>query len=137
MQLHLGPIDVAASGFAGIYAGATEAHKGIVLRLAVSIDVNVLEIIKISASGELRLNTTNIARNANGVTIGANSFRLSLNGSIKILEVINLSASFDLIVGGGPVTVRLGRSAAQLHPRRRRVGLRLQRERRLLRPRQR
>ena len=82
------------------------------LRLAVSIDVNVLEIIKISASGELRLNTTGIARNANGVTIGANSFRLSLNGSIKILEVISLSASFDLIVGGGPVTVGSG---AQRH----------------------
>ena len=112
VQLHLGPIDVAASGFAGIYAGSTEAHKGIVLRLAVSLDVNVLEIIKISASGELRLNTTNIARQANGVTIGANSFRLSLNGSIKILEVINLSASFDLIVGGGPVTVGSG---AQRH----------------------
>ena len=112
VQVHLGPIDVAASGFAGIYAGATEAHKGIVLRLAVSLNVNVLDIIKINASGELRLNTTNIARNANGVTIGANSFRLSLNGSINILEVIRLSASFDLIVGGGTVTVGSG---AQTH----------------------
>ena len=105
VQLHLGPIDVAASGFAGIY---TDTHPGIVLRLAVSLDVNVLDIIKISASGELRLNTTDIARNANGVSIGADSFRLSLNGSIKILDVINLSASFDLIVGGGNVTVGSG-----------------------------
>ena len=110
--MHLGPIDVSASGFAGIYAGPTETHKGIVLRLAVSLDVNVLEIIKIHASGELRLNTTNIDRNANGVIIGHNSFRLTLNGEIRILEVINLSASFDLIVGGGPVTVGSG---AQQH----------------------
>jgi len=55
--VHLGPIDVAASGFAGIY---NDANPGIVLRLAVSLDVNVLEIIKINASGELRLNTTNV-----------------------------------------------------------------------------
>jgi len=112
ITVHLGPIDVSASGFAGIYGGATEAHKGIVLQLAVSLDVNVLDIIKIHASGELRLNTTNIDRPANGVTIGHNSFRLSLNGSIRILEVINLSATFDLIVGGGNVTVGTG---AQTH----------------------
>ncbi|MEP7335688.1 MAG: hypothetical protein ABI717_07900, partial [Actinomycetota bacterium] len=108
VMMHLGPIDVAASGFAGIYTGGSAANKGIVLRLAVSLNVNVLEIIKINASGELRLNTTGIARNANGVTIGARSFRLSLNGSLRILEVIKFDASFDLIVGGGEVTVGSG-----------------------------
>ena len=108
VTLHLGPINVAAVGFAGIYGAASEPHKAIVLRLAVSIDVNVLDIIKINASGELRLNTTGIARNANGVSIGADSFRLSLSGSIRILEVIKLNASFDLVVGGGSVTLGQG-----------------------------
>ena len=105
VTIHLGPIDLAASGFAGLY---DDGHPGIVLKLAVSIDVDVFDVIKISASGELRLNTTNIDRVAQGVTIGHNSFRLSLNGSIHILEVINLSASFDVAVGGGPVTLGQG-----------------------------
>src|SRR5439155_27286388 len=45
-------------------------------------------------------------------TIGANSFRLSMSGEIHILEVIHLSASFDVVVGGGSVTLGSG---AQRH----------------------
>ena len=52
VAIALGPITVEATGFAGVYA------DGLVLCLAVSLDVNLLEIIKIKAGGELRLNTT-------------------------------------------------------------------------------
>ena len=75
--MNLGPITVQATGAAGIY---TDANPGLVLRLGVSLDVNLFEIIKINASGELRLNTTNVDRSPGGVTIGAKSFRLQLTG---------------------------------------------------------
>ena len=78
------------------------------LRLAVSLDVNIFEIIKINASGELQLNTTNVDRSPGGVRIGAKSFLLALSGDVKILEVIKLHASFLIQVGGGPVTVGRG-----------------------------
>ena len=54
-MLHLGPIDVAAKGGAGIYS---DSNPGIALVLDVSLDVNIFEIIKIKASGKLQINTT-------------------------------------------------------------------------------
>ena len=56
VSIALGPSRVEATGFAGRLR-AERASNGIVLRLAVSLDVNIIEIIKIKASGELRLNT--------------------------------------------------------------------------------
>jgi hypothetical protein len=88
LTVHIGPIDVHADGFAGVYS------DGIVLKLAVSFDASVLGIIHIGASGELRLNTTHSAKVANGVTIGARSFRLALVGDISVLEVIRFHATF-------------------------------------------
>ena len=96
------PVTVQATGAAGIYA---DAHPGLTLRLGVTVDLNVFEIIKVHASGELRLNTTSVDRSPGGVLIGAKSFRLALTGQIKILEVIRFSASFLIQVGGGNVTV--------------------------------
>ena len=61
LTVHIGPIDVHADGFAGVYP------DGIVLKLAVSFDVNVLSIVHIGASGDLRLNTTHSAKTVNGV----------------------------------------------------------------------
>ena len=72
VQMALGPVTVKATGFAGIYApNASGQNGGMVLRLAVSLDLNVLEIVKIKGSGELRLNTSNIDRDAGGVMVGA------------------------------------------------------------------
>ena len=68
LTIDVGPFSLQATGGAGIYADG--AHPGIVLRLAVSLDVNLFEIIKINASGELQLNTTDIDRAPGGVTIG-------------------------------------------------------------------
>ena len=89
---------------------ANGQHGGIVLRLAISLDLNVIEIIKIKGSGELRLNTTDITRNAGGVNIGARSFRIQVTGELRLLEVIKMNASFTLQVGGGPVNVGVGDS---------------------------
>ena len=59
VAVKLGPITVQASGFAGIYGGAQEANKGLVLRLNVSIDVELFDgIITVQAAGEFQLNTT-------------------------------------------------------------------------------
>ena len=46
------------------------------------------------------LNTTNASRTANGFTIGAGAFELSLNGSISLLSVLSFNASFMIVVGG-------------------------------------
>ena len=71
VMLTIGPIALSAYGFAGVYA---DSNPGLVLRLGVSIDVNIFDVFKIDADGELQLNTTGIEREG----IGANSFRLAL-----------------------------------------------------------
>ncbi|MBN1192791.1 MAG: hypothetical protein JXA36_03745, partial [Coriobacteriia bacterium] len=105
ISIELGPLTVQASGFAGIYA---DDNPGFAMRLAVSLDLNLLDIVKIKAAGELQINTTTINRNANGVILGAQSFRLLLTGSVNILEVIKFDASFMIQVGGGNVDVGSG-----------------------------
>ena len=101
VAVKLGPITVQASGFAGIYAGAQEANKGMVLRLNVSIDVELFDgILTVQAAGEFQLNTTAIARDAGGVTVAANSLRVKLTGKLELLKVISLDAEFLLQVGG-------------------------------------
>ena len=52
----LGPITVSAAGGAGVY---TDDNPGLALRLAVSLDINMFDLVKIKAAGELRLNTSN------------------------------------------------------------------------------
>ncbi|MGZ6715887.1 MAG: hypothetical protein ACXVFG_14140, partial [Gaiellaceae bacterium] len=94
VTVHIGPIDVAARGFAGIYP------DGIALALAVSFDVNVLGIVHIAASGELELNTTHTTKSANGFSIPGKSFRLALEGDISVLEVLRFHATFMMQVGG-------------------------------------
>ena len=91
-----------ATGFAGVY---TDANPGMTLRLAVSLDINVLDIVKIKATGELRLNTSNADRNVGGVMIGKKSFKLALTGEVKLVEVIKFNASFVIQVGGGALNV--------------------------------
>ncbi|HET6548786.1 MAG TPA: calcium-binding protein, partial [Solirubrobacter sp.] len=100
VNVTLGPITVKATGFAGVYGGEDEANPGIVLRLDVSLDASVFDIIKIEAAGEFRLNTTDVNRDAGGVTIAHNSLTVALTGKLKLLEVISLDASFLLQVGG-------------------------------------
>jgi hypothetical protein len=98
VTMHLaGLLDVRARGGAGIYG---DANPGMALALDVSIDVSVFEIIKIEASGKLKLNTSTASRTLAGISIAAKSFRLTLNGTISILQVIKVSAGFDIIVGG-------------------------------------
>ncbi|MEW6155801.1 MAG: hypothetical protein AB1813_00100 [Verrucomicrobiota bacterium] len=84
----LGPIDVQIDGF-GIFNSS-----GIVLDLAVSLETSVLDIIDIDASGRIKINTSDQARNG----IAANSFYLALSGDLSILKVLNFSASFSMIV---------------------------------------
>ena len=51
--------------------------------LNVTVDANILDIIKIQASGLLELNTTSRTINANGVVVGGNKFLLALSGSFS------------------------------------------------------
>ena len=115
VTMHLaGLLDVHAAGGAGIYD--RRQPRGMALALDVSIDVSVFDIIKIQAAGKLKLNTSDQARTLAGITIAANSFRLTLTGSISILEVIKVGASFDIIVGGNQtVSVGAGETASSQH----------------------
>ena len=59
VSINLGPFSLRATGFAGVYY---DAHPGLVLRLAISIDISIADIIKITADGELQLNTIDRAQ---------------------------------------------------------------------------
>ena len=98
---HLGlidSIDVEARGFAGVY------NDGIVLKLDVNVEKEILRMLFIDAAGQLYLNTT--PNEVEG--IGGESFRLDLEGKVKILEVISFDSGFTIQVGGGSVELRDG-----------------------------
>jgi hypothetical protein len=88
----------------------TDEIRGFVLRLAVSLDVNIFEIFKIAAAGELQINTTG----SYVMGVPAESFRLELNGQIKILEVLTFDAGITIQVGAGTFNVGSGVTAATL-----------------------
>src|SRR5262249_50528919 len=94
----LGPLDLMASGFAGVYT--TAGHAGLVLQLDVGINFNIVDIVKISGTGQIRLNTTPDSHTANGVTMGAHSFQLYINGTVSLLDVIKISTTVLVVVGG-------------------------------------
>jgi len=96
VSLNLGPLSVEARGGAAIYM---DSHPGMALVLDVQVNANILEIIKIKASGKLELNTSNTARTLAGVHMNAQSFVLALSGEVRFLEVIKFDASFLLEVG--------------------------------------
>ena len=98
IDISLGPIDLQASGFAGVYI--TPGHAGLVLQLDVSINFNILNIVKITGDGQIRLNTTPDSHTANGVTMGAHSFELYINGTVSLLDVIKVQTTVLVVVGG-------------------------------------
>ena len=102
VMIKLGPFEVSASGGAGIYA---DGAPGFAMRLAVAFKVDLFTILEIDVSGTLQLNTTSVARELAGVTIGAKSFLLDLKGKISFLAVIHAQATFKMQVGGGTATV--------------------------------
>ena len=90
-------LDFQATGFAGLYYGYEDpGANGLALLLDVSIDAGIgfggFDVIKIKASGKLKINTTNQVRNG----IDPNSFYLDLTGEVKILEVIKMDATFRI-----------------------------------------
>lgn len=93
VKVHLGPIDVEARGGAGIYA------DGIVLVLDASLRANIIDVIKINASGKLQLNTTRQSWTLVGITVASGKFLISLTGEVKFLEVLKFNASFTMVVG--------------------------------------
>src|SRR6185295_10481672 len=93
VSLSLGPLVVDARGGAAIY------NDGMALVLDVTVEANLFEVIKISASGKLELNTSHRTRTLAGVTMPASSFVLELTGQVKFLEVLKFDASFKLEVG--------------------------------------
>ena len=98
VDIALGPLDLQASGFAGVYTAS--GHSGLVLQLDVSINFDLFDIIKITGNGQIRLNTTPDTHVANGVTMNAHSFRLHIDGQVSLLDVIKLTTSVDVVVGG-------------------------------------
>ena len=130
VDLTLGPITLTASGFAGVYYDTANNDVGLVLQLDVGINFNVFDIIKITGNGQIRLNTTNQNHVANGITINAHSFKLHIDGTVSLLDVIQLNTSVDVLVGGDQ-TVSYGTPGSytyvnEIDPRRR-VVLRVQR----------
>ena len=89
-----------ASGFAGVYYDTAHNDVGLVLQLDVGINFDVFDIITIKGNGQIRLNTTQQNHVANGITINANSFKLHIDGTVSLLDVIKLNTSVDVIVGG-------------------------------------
>ncbi|MDT7538944.1 MAG: mucin9, partial [Actinomycetota bacterium] len=94
----LADLGVSAKGFAGIYA------DGIALRLAISIDANIGLVIKVVASGELRLNTSQSARMAGNLELPKHSFLIDVTGKLVLLQTIKFDAHFLLAIGAGEVT---------------------------------
>ena len=108
VAIALGPITVRATGFAGVYA------DGLVLYLDVALDVNLLEIVKMNASGKLRLNTTAAPKTIpGGISIDV-GFRLAMTGQLKVLEVITLQATFVMQVGGTGAGVQVCSGGASI-----------------------
>ena len=70
------------------------------LQLDVGINFDVFDIITIKGNGQIRLNTTQQNHVANGIMINANSFKLHIDGTVSLLDVIKLNTSVDVIVGG-------------------------------------
>ena len=70
------------------------------LQLDVNINFNILNIVKITGTGQIRLNTTPDSHTANGVTMGAHSFELYINGTVSLLDVIKVQTTVLVVVGG-------------------------------------
>ena len=102
VDLTLGPLTLTASGFAGVYYDPTNncQHCGLVLQLDVGINFNVFDIVVIKGNGQIRLNTTGDDHTANGILITAHSFKLHIDGTVTLLDVISLTTSVDVVVGG-------------------------------------
>jgi Ca2+-binding EF-hand superfamily protein len=100
----IGDIVIVARGGAGVYtdiASTTINEAGVALLLTIEVDANIFEIIKIKAGGKFMLNTSDVTQTLSGVTLGANSFRLELDGEVKFLEVLTFDAEFTIHIGAG------------------------------------
>ena len=85
LSFTIGPLSFEAEGALGIYP------DGIALHVSVSIDVDLLSVIELNASGTLDIDTT--ASN--------NYFRLQLDGSVTILFVIKIEGHIVVEVDNG------------------------------------
>ncbi|KKN36718.1 hypothetical protein LCGC14_0770810, partial [marine sediment metagenome] len=93
----LGGLNARAAGAAGLYYTGNRV-TGIALALYVSIDANIAQIIDISASGKLTLNTTNSVQRIGSFTLEARSFTLALNGNVQFLKTIKFNTAFNVII---------------------------------------
>ena len=85
LSFTIGPLSFEAEGSLGLYP------DGIALHVSVSINVNLLSVIELSASGTLDIDTT-----------GSNNyFRLQLDGSVTILYVIKIEGHLIVEVDNG------------------------------------
>ena len=94
VAFNLGGLTFSASG--GAEVSLSPSDPGLALRLAVSVTADV-EIFRISASGELQINTTDTTR----LGVAGNSFLLALSGEVVIFEVLRFDASFSVVVRNG------------------------------------
>ncbi|MCX8497180.1 MAG: hypothetical protein ORN51_13450, partial [Akkermansiaceae bacterium] len=83
--------------------------EGVTLDAAVSINADIVGLIKINASGRLMINTVGHAvtiTDVNNVTktYAASSFLIDVTGSVSICDVLKFNTGLKIQVGGGAFT---------------------------------
>jgi len=85
LEFGIGPLDFEVTGLLGIYS------DGLLVDLSVDLDVNLLSLFEIDASGDLHIDTRTS-------TSGSPIFDIDLDGTIAILSVFKLDGHFDMSV---------------------------------------
>jgi hypothetical protein len=83
-----------------VQIGVEIASDGIALGADIVVEANLVEIIKVKASGKLFINTTNRKINLAGRDIQAKSVFLSLEGQGSIVELLKFDIKITAQVGG-------------------------------------
>ena len=97
LTFSIGGLEFGAHGAAAVSAAA----RGFGLRLAVHAGTGAsAQVFKISADGTLEINTSTTTTLAG---VAPHRFHLNVSGSLSLLEVVSLSATFDIQIGGGAV----------------------------------
>ena len=89
----------------GLLNAAIDIHvivsdNGFALVTAINVKTNIADVIKITASGNLYINTGSQSVTLGGVTLDPTSVFFNLNGQIVILDIFKVNVSITAQVGG-------------------------------------
>ena len=79
---------------------AVVSPAGLAIAADVSVDTNLFDVIKISGSGKLYLNTGADAVTLQGYSIAGHSLRVHLDSKVTFIELFTINASIEISVGG-------------------------------------